>query len=101
MYRQGDVMIVPCGQIPKKITELKPEHGRVVLAEGEVTGHFHAMLSDQVTMFRDDAMARFIDVKSEAKLTHDEHDTINVPKGVYRVIRQREYDPEAARRVAD
>ena len=34
-------------------------------------------------------------------LKHDEHSTIELPQGNYRVTRQREYSPTAIRNVAD
>lgn len=37
-----------------------------------------------------------------ADLIHEEHDTVNVPPGSYRIVRQREYDMmQGVRRVAD
>ena len=44
----------------------------------------------------------FLTVTGEAAaVTHDEHATIMLPPGAYRVIRQREYAPEEVRYVAD
>jgi hypothetical protein len=36
-----------------------------------------------------------------AALAHDEHATIMLPPGNYRIVRQREYSPEEIRDVAD
>ena len=38
---------------------------------------------------------------NKAALTHQEHDTINLPKGNYKVTGQVEYTPERLLRVAD
>ena len=48
-------------------------------------------------------MALFMHVGGDAPvaLEHDEHETIQLPPGDYRIIRQREYSPEAIRNVAD
>ena len=35
------------------------------------------------------------------ELVHDEHDTLTIAPGAYKVIRQREYHPEEIRNVAD
>jgi hypothetical protein len=44
----------------------------------------------------------FLTVTGEpAALEHDEHDTITLPPGSYRIVRQREYAPEEIRYVAD
>lgn len=81
-----------------------------VLAEGEATGHRHA-IHDRVTMFRDDSLAR--DIPSGlyvahvqvdapfARIEHEEHAAITLAKGTYRVRRQRELEPIDARIVAD
>jgi hypothetical protein len=70
-----------------------------VLAEGELTGHRHAIF-DRVTMFRDDALAREVPgglyvghIKVEggsATILHQEHAPIALGEGTYRVRRQRE-----------
>ena len=104
MYRQGDVLIVPVKSIPKAIEPVEREGGRVVLAHGEVTGHAHAIKDQRAALFRDPKLAAiFMHVSGDAPvaLEHDEHGTIKIPPGNYRVIRQREYSPEAIRNVAD
>ncbi len=75
-----------------------------------MTGHRHAIY-ERVTLFRDDALAR--DLPNElylghlrvegacARIQHDEHDDITLPKGTYRLRRQRELEPKDARIVAD
>lgn len=104
MFRQGDVLIVRVAELPKKLQEIEREGGRIVLAHGEATGHAHAIKDKHVALFRDPNLAAiFMHVSGDAPvaLEHDEHDTIEVPPGNYRVIRQREYSPEAIRNVAD
>jgi hypothetical protein len=51
----------------------------------------------------DPTLRRFIDVQSEvALLEHQEHTTIEVPRGFYEVVIQREYaGRQEIRRVAD
>jgi hypothetical protein len=38
---------------------------------------------------------RLLAIKPGAKLVHEEHGTIMLPEGFYKVIQQREYVPEA------
>ena len=58
MFAQGDLLIERVADIEPSGTILAPDAtGAVVLAEGELTGHRHAIF-DRVTMFRDDALAR-------------------------------------------
>lgn len=66
--QQGDVILF---RIPDNISlsltqEISPRDGRLILAEGEVTGHHHAIWMPQPAMFRDDAMAREIEAKVPA-----------------------------------
>ncbi len=102
IYRQGDVLIKKVDAIPAdaKKVDWKKE-GRVILAYGEVTGHCHALGLNFASMFKTDAGQRFINVKKGAELAHEEHATIKPVPGVYEVIQQREYTPEAIRNVAD
>lgn len=103
-YRQGDVMIERVEALPAQLTKIEREGGRVILAHGEVTGHAHAISSAGASLFASELHpdVTFLDVKEAmAELVHDEHSTIQLPAGTYRVTRQREYSPEQIRRVAD
>ena len=111
MFAQGDLLIERVADVEPSGTVLAPDAtGACVLAEGELTGHRHAIY-DRVTMFRDDSLARDIPaglyvghVKVEApvaRLVHDEHAPISLPEGTYRVRRQREMEPQDARVVID
>lgn len=104
MFRQGDVLIVPVEKLPSELTPVKREAGRAVLAHGELTGHAHAIANKRATLFRDpklNEMFMLVEGDKPVALKHDEHKTIDVPPGRYKVIRQREYSPEAIRNVAD
>jgi hypothetical protein len=99
-YRQGDVLLVPCPDIPPGAREEAPENGRVILARGEVTGHSHTMSADRVRYFREDGSGggiAFLRVggSSPVDLVHEEHAPLEIPAGTYRVIQQREYQPRS------
>lgn len=111
MYAQGDLLIERVSDVAVSGMVLQPgADGAVVLAEGEVTGHRHAIF-DRVTMFRDDALARDVPgnlyvghVKVEgptALVRHEEHAPVELPRGTWRVRRQREMEPRDARLIAD
>lgn len=111
MYAQGDLLIERVGDLCPSGTILQPDAtGATVLAEGELTGHHHSIF-EQVTMFRDDALARDVPgglyighVRVEggpATLRHQEHAPIALGEGTYRVRRQRELEPRDAAIVAD
>jgi hypothetical protein len=104
MFRQGDVLIVPIARLPAGLKPVGREHGRLVLAYGEVTGHAHAIRDKRAALFRDSKLAAiFMHVSGDGPvaLDHQEHDTIHIPPGDYQIIRQREYTPDAIRNVAD
>ena len=115
MVRQGDILLervdVQANEVNGKEIGREAD-GAVVLAHGEVTGHRHAFYGGNVALFRDDALARdmqdpqlyigHLKIGGEAAdLKHEEHGTIRLEPGVYRVRRQREYDAGMARLVAD
>lgn len=101
IYRQGDVLIEEIGALPKGLTRREPEDGRIILARGEATGHHHSLDIDAADWWKDDKGGQFLTVTDPAAVTHQEHDTIVLPPGNFRVRRQREYTPEAIRTVAD
>lgn len=107
MYRQGDVMLVCVDEMPADVTAVKRDGGRVVLAYGEVTGHAHAIAEDRAALFLTRVAAEVdrhflrVDGNAPVALMHAEHATVMVPPGVYQVRRQREYQPDAIRVVAD
>ena len=93
MVRQGDVLIIGvAGELPASARELPREQGSVILAHGEATGHAHRIRSPRVTLFAvgDD---RFLRVDAPSDLVHEEHAPIHLQPGLYRVVRQREYQP--------
>lgn len=101
-FRQGDVFLRPVSELPRGLKAIDRDNGRVVLAYGEVTGHAHAILDRQATLYVDEATGRRYLLTDEAvELVHEEHDTVTIPAGVHEVVGQREYHPEAVRRVAD
>jgi hypothetical protein len=111
MFAQGDLLIERVADIEPSGTILTTDAaGAVVLAEGEATGHRHAIY-DRVTMFRDDALAREIPAglylghlkvtDGSAVVVHDEHAPLTLREGTYRVRRQRELEPKDAVLVAD
>lgn len=103
-YRQGDVFIELINLIPGGATPVPTDRDRVILAYGEVTGHAHAIAaSPTVTLLAVPGLDdRFLRIGGDgAELRHEEHATIPLPAGLYRVRVQREYHPAAIRRVAD
>ena len=104
-FRQGDVLLVAVPAIPDDAVAQPRGGRRLILAEGEATGHAHAIAERDVRDFRV-GNERFVLVRSAAQLIHEEHAPIDLPTGAYRVVIQREYEPapsvaNAWRRVVD
>jgi hypothetical protein len=108
MYRQGDVLIVPVAReaVPPRVAALPTEprdgRGRLVLALGEATGHTHAVMGPG-TLARDGGPFgdAWLHLTEAGRVVHEEHAAIPLPRGWYRVVRQREYTPGSVRVVAD
>lgn len=100
MYRQGDVLIVPC-----KIYGDLEQCESVTLAYGEVTGHAHVLtaprLKARINKTQGRLVAEVVSLMERGLLRHEEHNPIELPPGDYAIIRQREYTPEELRNVAD
>lgn len=98
-YRQGDVLLCQVKKLRTRSEPLPVEAGRVVVAEGEHSGHAHALAPERARLFRHGQLLR-VD-EGGAALSHREHASILLPKGDYQIRRQREYDPRASRPAAD
>lgn len=100
--RQGDVFVERVEEMGTG-TPVKAEHGRIILAHGEATGHHHSLpavdVADPILDVENGAI--FLRLIRDSVLSHQEHAPINLEAGIYRVTRQREYSPEAIRNVAD
>ena len=100
---QGDLLIERVEDAPVSGVALgAAEADAVVVAAGEFTGHHHKLFGC-VTFYRDDALARdipddlyvgHVEVTGPvARLEHEEHATIKLEQGTYRVRRQRQLEP--------
>lgn len=95
IYRHGDVII-------KEVDGVKGERkDHLTLAEGEVTGHSHRISEGEASLFQFDEQV-YLEIQSDlALLIHEEHSALQLPRGSYEVIIQREYEPDGWRYVAD
>lgn len=88
MYRQGDLMMVAA---PERIAA--PEHlvANGIVELGAATGHAHRLIDGDVY---DLYGSKFLISDGAATLVHEEHKTITLPEGTYRVVRQRQHEGE-------
>jgi len=103
ILRQGDVLLVGVDTLPPNVVTLSPEVGRCfVLVRGEQSGHAHTLPADaRVSMYRVEGRSaetiQYVTVRGPSvALGHEEHASMPVPRGHYRVVVQRQYDPATA-----
>lgn len=102
-FQQGDVLLKKVSAVPVGAKKRATVGGRYVVAEGETTGHAHALVaSEAVEMYERDGVL-YLNVKEPTSLVHEEHDTQTVEPGIYEVGIVREVDPftEEVRSVRD
>ncbi len=96
MKRQGDILVIKIDKLPKGLKKVLDG----VLVRGEVTGHSHKLVDGGV--FKDKNGLLYLVVAKKALLKHEEHKSISLGKGLYKVLRQREYtNKDAVRIVVD
>jgi hypothetical protein len=98
MYRQGDVMLVKAA-MPKGAQKQAVDK-RVVLAWGETSGHAHAIDSRFADLYSFGPDS-YVIARPGAQLVHEEHASISLTPGAYKVVQQREFLPVGVRRVFD
>jgi hypothetical protein len=105
-HRQGDVLLFPIDKLPPGLTRIQPRNGRLVIAEGEVTGHAHVLELDQeqtnAELWLDEkAGVIYARIMAPTPLTHEEHGAQTVQPGIYQSLPDWDYTPQALRRSAD
>lgn len=92
LYQQGDILIERAEEIPDKIDAIPPKNGRYILAEGEATGHAHAVTEDILLFKKNSTEDLYCIADDYFTLRHEEHKPITIPPGLYVVRHVREYD---------
>ncbi len=97
MIRQGDLLFVRCESIPADAARAVDG----VIARGEGSGHSHRLRAGRGRMLFIAAGVAYVRARYRAMIDHEEHGTVTLPPGAYKVTRQREYEPTGWRQVAD
>lgn len=96
--RQGDLFFIPIDRLP---ADHRPVPGQSVLAHGEVTGHAHRIADigvEETAIYEDGTGGVVVDARPRPMtVVHEEHGAVEL-SGLYRMERQREYDPDEAAR---
>lgn len=91
--RHGEVLLQPVDKLPKAKVE---QHTSYIVGHSE-TGHHHVLESDKKFDVMLDKAFLYISLSNPATLVHkkttDAHKTLKVPKGKYRIIHKKEYNP--------
>lgn len=101
---QGDIPFYPYNG---KTKGKKIKHdGSIVLALGEKTGHKHIISvldHNDLQAWKQLEGGWIITLKTEGQLTHNEHGTLTIAPGTYRIGQEREHDyfSEITRQVID
>ena len=62
-----------------------------IIAEGEKTGHNHQLVGSHQIFETDETT--YFEAKQELSIEHPEHNTIQIPKGVYKVTHEQSWNP--------
>lgn len=108
--QQGDVLIekIENDNFNKKLSKIQKRGW--ILQDGEITGHQHRIEEkEKAEMYeyyddylKEDCLLLKI-LKNQTEVKHEEHESLFLDKGVYRVSRVNEYDPfeKYSRKVQD
>ena len=115
--QQGDVLLLKVNEKTFNASKLNyrvsKHDNRAVLAEGEATGHYHAVYMEdllegaEITLCKTAEYSRqndgIIVTGKEVELRHEEHNTITLEPGFYlqRIVNEYDHVSGIARRVAD
>lgn len=114
MFRQGDVLLVSREKVFKKDRKDRKDPRGMVLAEGETSGHHHAVFANRNASlfdFSEEGIAKLgLEIDSAGALIKvvggevggvPRHEPIQIPGGTYEVRIQKAWDSSFVRRVVD
>lgn len=102
IIHHGDVIFVKVDKIPKKAEKEKDFKG--IVQFGEKTGHAHRLSGKGFEMFQHfEEGRRYLRLKKETPITHEEHHEIKIPPGEYevRIVREVDHFQDLVRTVVD
>ena len=101
--QQGDVKFFKIPAIPSTAKKDAKKDGKCILANGEHTGHCHAICDETTDMFIGEDGKKFLNVTEETIVTHQEHKPHVVYPGLYEIgiVNAWDYDKKMADKVKD
>lgn len=97
--RHGDLLIEKIDKFTDKLKERKDK----IVERGEATGHAHRITGNGLVLEYPTGETLIKSLDNTVQIVHEEHKPIEIPKGIYKVTRQREYDAfeKASRTILD
>lgn len=89
--QHGDILIWSVDQIPQRAKQIARKEGKLILAEGEATGHNHVITAEPAILWELNGDL-YLEVTEPVAITHEEHKPLDIPTGIYQVGRVKEYD---------
>lgn len=90
--RHGDVNMIPQDKMEGEVVK---HNGSFVLALGETTGHKHLLTvikPSDLVIKQDKEGSYYFQLKSDGEISHEEHKTLTIKKGIYKKVIEREVD---------
>lgn len=89
--QQGDVLFQRVSQLPKGCLKLPEENGKLIIARGEQSGHHHAITTKEAVLWELEGDL-YLEATAPVTITHEEHKALEIPEGIYKIGRVKEYD---------
>lgn len=99
IVRQGDLLFIKQDDNQSVAFETTVVDG--IMARGEATGHTHRLRSGSDNAVKKAAGLLYLLAVTKAFVDHEEHKTVELEPGTWKVQRQREYRPNGWQQVAD
>mgnify|MGYP001617549629 CR=1 FL=1 len=91
--QHGDVLIQQIKSMPDGLKRIRSEHGLLIIARGETTGHHHAIaVKEKEAILYELKGELYLEVAMPVKITHEEHKPLDIPTGIYKIGRVQEHD---------
>ena len=89
--RNGDINLHEVEKMKGEIVEHK---GSIIIGYGEATGHHHRLTVKNPAnlIVRQDGDTWYFELLEDGQITHEEHKTIQIKKGIYKKVHELEVD---------
>jgi hypothetical protein len=89
--QHGDVLLRRIGKLPWGIKPVQRQNGRLVVMDGEATGHKHAITENGAKLWELKG-EMYLEIIAPVTIQHDEHKPLPIPPGIYQIGQVKEYD---------